>query len=137
MLSKLILTLFLFVGINCFSQNKEVGDTLKQPNIVCLCDTDPEFPGGYSALHKFINENINYPKNAVEKNIHGVCYLSFVVNEKGSVFDVKVIRGVKECSECDKEAVRVIEKLPKWKASRFGRVMTSATYFIPIKFELK
>ncbi len=57
---------------------------------------------------------MHYPQEAADLGIDGKCYLSFTVNTDGSVGDVKVLRGVPNCPECDKEAVRFMKNLPVW-----------------------
>ena len=69
------------------------------------------YPGGDAALLAWINSNIVYPPMAVEEDAQGRVIVSFVVEKDGSITDVKVARG--RHPELDKEAVRVVKKIPK------------------------
>ena len=72
-----------------------------------------QFPGGKEAMNALMKEQIHYPQEAYDLGIDGKCYLRFVVEADGSVGDVNVLRGVTDCPECDKEAVRFMKNLPK------------------------
>lgn len=71
-------------------------------------DKKPEFPGGQMELYKFIQRNIQYPKDLGD--VEGRVYVQFYVDTVGKIHDIKVIRGI--CPELDKEAVRVVGLLP-------------------------
>lgn len=72
----------------------------------------PQFPGGPAELLKYIAKNLKYPIIAQENGIQGKVILRFVVNAKGYVEDIKVLRSLDPY--CDKEAVRVVKSLPQW-----------------------
>ena len=69
----------------------------------------PEYPGGTQAMRKFIGSNLKYPDEALEKQIEGIVYLSFTVNNDAVIEDIKVIKGIG--FGCDEEAIRVISLL--------------------------
>jgi len=100
-------------------------------------EVEAEFPGGYPEMIKFIQRNMVYPQTGIEIGAEGKCYLRFVVDENGDIQSVNVLRGVHGCKDCDKEAVRVLNAMPKWKPGRSkGREIS--TYFdLPINFELE
>ena len=72
----------------------------------------PQFPGGDRELLSFIAKNLRYPTIAQENGIQGKVFVRFVVSATGDVKDVKVMRSLDPY--CDKEAIRVIQSLPKW-----------------------
>jgi TonB family protein len=94
----------------------------------------PVFPGGDSTLMKFINSNLQYPKNAKEKNIQGRVILRFCVTYEGKIAQVGVLRGVDP--ELDQEAIRVIKMLPLWKPGRQGGKPVNVWYSVPVTFAL-
>jgi protein TonB len=100
-------------------------------------EVEAEFPGGMAALTTFIQKNLEYPQSGVETGAQGKCYLRFVVGQDGSISSVQILRGVHGCSDCDKEAVRVLKSMPRWKPGRsHGRDIPS--YFdLPINFSLE
>ena len=62
--------------------------------------------GGVAGLMRYIGQNVVYPPVAREIGKEGTVYVSFVVNEVGSVENVKVVRGIGY--GCDEEVLRVI-----------------------------
>ncbi len=81
-----------------------------------------------------IGENIKYPESAKKEGIQGRVFISFVVNKDGSISDVKKLRGVSE--ELDKEAMRVIKNMPKWKPGEQRGEKVKVEYALPINFKL-
>src|SRR3989338_1935696 len=100
-------------------------------------EENAEYPGGQAALKKFLQDNMNYPQTAIELNIEGKCYLQFVVSKKGNISNVKVMRGVPDCPECDKEAVRVVKAMPDWKPGKNGGKAVNSTFNLPVTFKLQ
>ena len=97
----------------------------------------PEFPGGMSELMKFIQENMQYPKIAIKKGIEGRVICQFTIKKDGSIDhkSIIVIRGLHK--SLDKEAVRIIKKMPKWKPGEdFNGQAIDCKYTIPVKFKL-
>ena len=88
---------------------KEVEKTV----VLDFAEVNPEFPGGEEAMGLFIKENFEYPQIAVEMGEQGTVYVEFVVNKDGSIVSEKVVKGVSP--SIDKEALRVVKKMPKWK----------------------
>lgn len=76
----------------------------------------PTFPGGDAKLVEFINKTRQYPKEAYKKGIQGRVTCSFVVNADGTVGHISILRGVEQT--LNQEAMRVISKMPEWKAGR-------------------
>ena len=85
--------------------------------VFVVVETMPEFPGGQQALFKYLSENVKYPVIAQENGIQGRVICQFVVNKDGSIVDVEVVRSGGDAS-LDKEAVRVIKSMPKWKPGK-------------------
>ncbi len=94
----------------------------------------PEFKGGDKALLKYIGEHVVYPEMAKENDIQGTVYVGFVVNEKGKVTNVTVLRGVDPL--LDKEAIKVIQGLPDWKPGKQSGKNVKVRMQVPIKFQL-
>ena len=94
----------------------------------------PAFPGGQAALIKWISENVKYPSIAEENGIQGRVVCSFVVERDGSVTDVKVVRSIDP--SIDKEAVRVLKKMPRWNPGRQGGSPVRVKYTVPVTFRL-
>lgn len=98
-------------------------------------DQPAEFPGGKDALNHYLAKNISYPQSALDKKIEGKCYLQFIVSAKGNISNVKVIRGVPDCPECDKEAVRVVKAMPNWVPGENSGKTVNSTVTLPVSFK--
>lgn len=99
-------------------------------------DDSPEFPGGIVAMMEYVKANIKYPQRALDEKISGKCAVKFTVNPDGSLSDVTVLDGIKACPECDAEAIRVIQSMPKWKPGKIAGKPVSLYYNLPVKFSL-
>lgn len=99
-------------------------------------DEQAQFPGGVPERMKFLGGNIKYPEIAVINELEGPCYLQFVVSNTGDISSVKVIRGVKECPECDKEAMRVVKAMPRWKPGKINGKAVNSIFNLKVNFEL-
>ena len=115
------------------SQKTGYDEKTKEPSLTH--DRNPEFPGGMSNLKKYISENIIYPTVAQENGISGNVRVSYIINEDGSISDVKVIESIDPY--LDKEAVRVISSMPKWSPGiKDGQYVSMRTSSL-VKFVLK
>ncbi|HEY3369902.1 MAG TPA: energy transducer TonB [Prolixibacteraceae bacterium] len=95
----------------------------------------PEFPGGDAALRAFLAQSVKYPTIAQENGIQGKVYVNFVVDKDGGISNVKIARGVDPA--LDKEAIRVVNSLPKWKPGKQGGKPVRVSYTVPINFILQ
>ena len=106
----------------------------KNDSIYKIVEQMPEYPGGTAKMLTFISENIKYPQSAMEKGIEGKCYIQFVIDVDGSITNVELMRGFDE--ECDAEALRVVNLMPKWKPGKKDGKPVRVHYMIPIAFKL-
>lgn len=101
-----------------------------------IVEQQPEFPGGPQALFKYLSENVKYPVIAQENGIQGRVVCQFTVNKDGSIVDVEVVRSGGDAS-LDKEAVRVIKTMPKWKPGKQRNKPVRVRYTVPVSFRLQ
>ena len=99
-------------------------------------DVEAKYPGGFPELNKYIVDNIRFPEIAKEVG-GGKVYLRFVVNEEGQISSVKVTRGVEDCPECDREAVRVVKSMKNWIPGKTNGKAVSSYFDLPINFEVQ
>lgn len=114
---------------------KDSDESKNADEVFVVVEKQPEFPGGASAMLRFLNENIRYPKDAQEKRIQGTVVCSFVVNEDGNISDVSIFRGVDP--SLDAEAIRVIGAMPAWKPGFQRGKPVNVRFTLPIVFRLK
>ena len=106
-----------------------------EEEIFVVVEVQPEFPGGQSAMMKFLSDNIKYPVIAQENGIQGRVITNFVVERDGSITDVQVVRGVDP--SLDKEAVRVIQSMPRWSPGKQRGSAVRARFTLPVVFRLQ
>ncbi len=102
--------------------------------IFTVVEQPPSFPGGDKALMEFLKKNTQYPPIARENDIEGTVYIEFVIDKQGNVTNAKVARGVDKY--LDKEALRVVNSMPKWKPGKQNGHEVQVRYTVPIKFVL-
>ncbi|MFM8835189.1 MAG: energy transducer TonB [Cytophagales bacterium] len=88
--------------------------------------------GGMAAFYKYLQENVRYPAVARRNGIEGKVMVQFVVGKDGAISEVKVLRGIG--AGCDEEAVRVMEKAPKWDAGKQRGKSVRQRCIVPIVF---
>lgn len=107
-------------------EESRVYDYVEQP---------PIFPGGGdAALLRWINEHLNYPSIALENGTEGTVLLRFVVTSTGEVGDVQVLKHVD--TYLDREAVRVVQSLPKFTPGRQQGKAVNVWFQLPVKFTI-
>lgn len=95
----------------------------------------PRFPGGVEALISFLSKEINYPKEAIDAEVQGRVYLSFVVERDGSVSKIRVVRSSGN-KALDREALRVARLLQKFEPGKINGTSVRARYILPVSFRM-
>jgi len=119
------------------SEPKQVAAPVQEGVIYEIVDEQAEFPGGKEVMFKYLKDNLKYPEIAEEMGIEGKCYLKFIVSARGEVSNVKIMRGVTDCPECDKEAIRLVKGMPKWKSGKINGKDVNSYYTLPVTFRLQ
>ena len=111
----------------------------KEPLIVSPLSQDymteptmPKYPGGTEKMFEFIADNLRWPDD--DACIQGRVVVSFIVEKDGSLTDIKVEKSIDPLF--DKEAVRVVKSMPKWKPGMYRGKPARVKYYIPISFRL-
>ena len=113
----------------------QVNDSTGKVEIFADPEQQPYFPGGETALLKYLQENVKYPPKAIKDSIQGRVVVQFLIDPAGYVGEVKVVRSVSE--ELDAEAVRVVKTLPRFVPGRIFGKAVSAWYTLPVTFKLQ
>ena len=88
-----------------------------------------------AGLMQYLSKNIKYPTIAQENGTQGRVTVQFVVNKDGSIVDAKVVRSVDPY--LDKEALRVINTMPKWKPGMQRGKPVRVKFTVPVMFRLQ
>jgi TonB family protein len=97
-------------------------------------ETQPTFQGGMNKFYEYLAKNVKYPEEAIKNNIQGKVFLSFVVEEDGTITEVTVVRPLG--GGTDEEAIRLLKESPKWNAGIINGKTVRVKYNIPINFTL-
>lgn len=107
----------------------------EEETIFEIVEQMPEFPGGQAALMQYLAKNIKYPTIAQENGTQGRVIIQFVVNRDGSIVDPVVVRSVDPY--LDREALRVVQTLPKWKPGQQRGKPVRVKFTVPVQFRLQ
>lgn len=118
-----------------FSFMTSTAQTKKNNMVFDVVEVMPQFPGGQIAMLKYIMENIKYPKQIMEEGIQGRVTVRFIVEKDGSISDVKPVLSVHPL--LNKEAVRVVESMPKWTPGKHNGKPVRVRFNLPVMFKLK
>lgn len=117
-----------------FSFMTSTAQTKKNDMVFDVVEVMPQFPGGQIAMLKYIMENIKYPEQAMKEGIQGRVAVRFIVEKDGSISDVKPILSVHPL--LNKEAVRVVESMPKWTPGKHNGKPVRVRFNLPVMFKL-
>ena len=129
-------------GDNSFIPNDPIIDHVKiiqniDPKLPMDFPTiEAKFPGGDVERMKFILDHISLSDDILESD-GGKCYLKFVVDDKGQISSVKILKGVRNCELCDKEAIRVVKSMPKWIPAEVEGEKVASFFNMTINFDFK
>ena len=133
---------YIFLCFSCvlIAQSKENSNTKVKADSSWRGCFSPEeiakYPSGYIEMNKFIKQNFIYPQRAKEEGVEGKCYVSFVIDTMGKIKDIKVVKGIKGCVECDEEAKRLISIMPNWKPTSVNGKKQECKINYPVKFQM-
>ena len=107
----------------------------KEEEIFVAVEQKAEFPGGEAAMYKWLGNNIRYPEAAQQNDIQGKVHVKFVVEKDGSIGAVTLVKGVDK--DLDREALRVIKKMPKWQPGKNNGGPVRSYFSLPVTFRLQ
>ena len=102
-------------------------------SVYTVADKMPEFPGGDKGLIEFINKKLHYPSDAKKANEQGKVIVEFVISKTGKVENAKILKGLSP--DLDKEALRVVGKLPAWTPGEQGGNKVAVYKVVPVVFQ--
>ncbi len=125
----LVLPFFILIGIL-----QSTAQSSTEPKVFQYTERMPEFPGGKTELFAYLVENIKYPDAAKAGGIEGTAYVEFIVTKRGKIESATIKKGASP--DLDKEALRVVNAMPKWIPGEQGGKKVAVAYLLPIKFAL-
>ena len=127
-MKKLFLIMLLaFVSVNAYSQSDDADN-----DVYNMVDQSAKFQDGYNSIIKFVQENIKFPAEAKENNVHGKLMLSVEIKKDGSLSNITVKKGLGY--GLDEEIVRIIKMMPKWQPAQHKGKTVRQSQMILIPF---
>jgi len=122
-----------YLSLVQFDINNIINENLIKPDnkgIYTFCEISAHFPGGDSALNKFISKNLITPSRVIDKGLRGGVMLEFVVSENGSISQIKVFKPMENCIQCSTEAINLAKLMPAWTPGKVkGKIVKS---YVPL-----
>jgi periplasmic protein TonB len=144
---------FFLISFKSVAQTIEADSTIYSESKV---DVKAEFKDGNSEMFRFLSKNVKYPKEARTAKVEGMCFIKFVVDEKGNIDKTTVkIMGFQSSQSRERkmlnniellnteekllvfESIRVICLMPRWKPANIKDKNVKVSTVLPIKFRLK
>lgn len=89
--------------------------------------------GGIRAYNKYLEDNLRYPGQALEKKIKGRVTVQFTVTTHGNLTDFNVVKGLGY--GCDDEVIRLVKEGPKWVPTIQDDIPVESEVKVRMKFD--
>lgn len=89
--------------------------------------------GGMKSYNKYLDDNLQYPKDALDNNVKGRVIVEFTVGTSGDVGDFTVVKGIG--FGCDDEVIRLVKEGPKWNPTTEDNVAVESSVRVRMKFD--
>ncbi|MDF3028448.1 MAG: hypothetical protein K0S23_2755 [Fluviicola sp.] len=134
-----------FISIQSFGQVEEevtscgpaIEKEIQQGGIYDIVDEPASFPGGVSALRVFLADNLVFSEGMIGDGSKRKYYVKFIVDKDGTCRNFTIIKVINECLGCDKEVLRVLQLMPKWKPGLVEGKPVSSWFRLPVTFGLQ
>jgi len=129
-------TVPIIVGKVCEPSDTYEYEKMNDPNYVFKnVEQMPSFPGGVSALMKYINENVEYPPTCIDSDIQGRIIVRFIVERDGSLSNIQIARSLDPA--LDSVALKLVKGMPKWTPGHQKGKEVRVAYSVPVTFRLE
>lgn len=115
-MSKWLATICIFFMYFDVLQAQTYYDPIVQDTVHTIADQMPIPEGGYAKFYKYLQENLYYTQEALERKIEGHVFVSFVVDRQGLLHNIRIIKGLGY--GLDEEVIRVFSESPPWTAGK-------------------
>lgn len=108
---------------------------IPEPEIFFSPEEMPEFPGGLKGLNDYLVSETHYPDKAIKAGINGTVYVKFIIDKTGKAVNYEILRSPSEIFNA--EAIRVLDKMPRWKPGKQNGIPVPVVMTLPFTFHLK
>jgi protein TonB len=107
----------------------------EESKVFLIVEDMPKFQGGtIENFRNYIQSTVKYPQLAMENSISGTVYVSFVVNRRGEVSNINILRPVDP--SLDEAVINALKNAPKWEPGKQREKPVNVSFSIPVKFIL-
>ncbi len=110
-------------------------EVIDEPIIYDFAAEMPQFHGGEAEMYRYLGGAIDFPEIALEAQLSGVVYVTFVVDVNGEITDVELLKGIG--GGCDEEALRVVRNMPAWIPGKQNGIPVKVRFNMPIRFSAR
>jgi TonB family protein len=115
------------VSGNCYTESQ-------QDTIHFDYEVEASFNEGAVSIQRWIQDNLVYPEEAIERDEQGRVFVSFIIEKDGSISTIQIERGVSK--SIDQEVNRLISSMPNWIPGEFDGYKTRTKVRLPLNFSL-
>ncbi len=90
---------------------------------------------GYAQLYEYLNQELNYPTEALADSIQGILTVSFIINIEGKPENISIQNSLGPAF--DREALLLINNMPAWKPAMRNNNPTLSKISVPLTFQIK
>lgn len=132
-----ILFLLGLMGINPYKTSEKAKEVIPDDKVFKLHEVQKmaEFPGGTTAMTKWIEDNISFPEDAAKEGVSGTVIVQCAIDATGKMWAMKIRRPVHP--SLDAEAMRLANSMPAWQPAYYNSKPVAVEYYLPVKFKLK
>lgn len=98
---------------------------------------DAEFPGGYEALQRFLADNLDYPEEALKKQLQGTVEIELILDQQGNIVRRRVMNITPGMELLEAEALRLVDRMPRWSPGNDKNGPVGIRYRFPIQFKIE
>ena len=114
---------------------RETGET-EDDQPFLIAETMPSFQGGdLNTFRNWVQQNVKFPQIALENGIQGRVVLSFVIEKDGRLTNIQVLQTPDR--SLSEEAIRVLNKSPKWSPGKQRNQVVRVKYTLPVDFRVQ
>ena len=130
---KLFLILLIFLLFYPFNAFNSTVPAYEKPYLIV--GQMPQFPGGKTALNRYIRDHLTYPFEALKHNVQGKVNVEFVVGKDGTLTEIRTV-GAKLGYGLEEIAIKIFQGMPKWLPGKQDGIPVPVYMMIPIVFSI-
>ena len=93
----------------------------------------PQFPGGITALMKWLDEHVVYPQSCIRMRIVGELQVSFFVEVDGTIHEPKIVYSLHP--DLDRAVLNAVRRMPRWQPGKIDGKLSVVCVTLPVNFQ--